>query len=181
MKAKAARTARTQSSPPRAPLRGADTGNDGETARRRHGSKPTASVVYTAPPLALAKVVGESDEGVFRVSVHGAECDARLDASVDPAVVREAMEQAARVVVEAGPEPVIVGTLVTARALTIDREGNVAAEVERIDLHVSREATIRTDQSFIRIRPRLVEQYATEVRVRARNLVQMLGALIRLN
>lgn len=137
-------------------------------------------VVYTAPPLALARVVGE-DAGGFRVSVHGHEATAALDASVDPRVVRRAIESGARVVVEAGATPLIVGALVTSAALEVDRDGSVHAEVDRFEIHARSEAMLKTPHAFVRLRGRVLEHYATEVRVRGRDLVKVLAAVIGLN
>lgn len=155
-----------------------ETPDAAEAPRRK--PRPAAGVVYTAPPLALARVVGE-EGGRFRVSVHGHEREAALDPSVDPRVLRAALESGARVVVEGGPVPVVVGALVTAPVLGEDREGNVRVEVERFEVHARTEALLKTPHAFVRLRGRLLEHYAAEVRVRGRDLVKVLAAVIGLN
>lgn len=149
-----------------------------EAAKRK--PRAAGGVVYTAPPLALARVVGEQD-GRFRISVNGHEREAVLDPSVDPRVVHAAIASGARVVVEAGAEPVVVGALVTTPALGVDRDGNVHAEVERFEIHARSEAMLKTPHAFVRLRGRVLEHYAAEVRVRGRDLVKVLAAVIGLN
>src|SRR3954468_10416162 len=82
------------------------------------------------PAVALGVVLGEAGGGRWRVRAGGVERLLAADASVDPALLREAAASGARVVLDAGSEAaVIAGVLATQRALTIDRDGAVTAEV----------------------------------------------------
>jgi hypothetical protein len=67
-------------------------------------------------------VVAREGDG-WRVRAGGAEALATVDASVDVALVEAAQASGARVVLELGEAPVIVGALQTARALTVGRDG----------------------------------------------------------
>jgi hypothetical protein len=90
---------------------------EGEKSRE---SGEIARVVYTEPPILLAKVIGE-EEGGFRIQVGSRDHVVACDASVDPAIVRAAIASGARVVLERVPELSIVGALQTAQTLTGDR------------------------------------------------------------
>lgn len=148
-----------------------------EERETESGAQPRARVVYTEPPIALATVLREEGDG-FVVRVRGAERAAVLDASVDPALVRHAIETGARVVLE---EMAIVGVLMTSPALTIDREGTVRAEVERIELTAKRDVLIKTAGAFVKLEGKRIEQFATEIHTRGRDVVRFLAAVIRLN
>lgn len=160
---------------------------DERASEPRPGPRGVPSAVEPArSSIALATVVGDEGGDRFRISMEGAERVATLDPSLDRRVVSAAMSSGARVVVEArggspAAAPVIVGALVTAPALTLDREGNVSAAVGRFEIAAKTEVLLKTAGAFVRLRPRSLEQYAAEVRVRGRDLVKVLAAVIGLN
>jgi hypothetical protein len=130
---------------------------------------------------ALGVVEGRAGEGQWRVrvgtSVHAMACDP----SVDPRVVDEAAASGARVVVDLGAEPVIVGALVTARPVTVDRDGVLALEVRRFVVTAAEEAMIRTRSAFVQVKGADVESYGNRVVSRARELLKVLGRNVRIN
>jgi len=134
-----------------------------------------------AAGVALGVVEGRAGEGSWRVrvgpSVHAMACDP----SVDPRVVDEAAASGARVVVDLGAEPVIVGALVTARPVTVGRDGVLALEVRRFVVTAAEEAMIRTQAAFVQVKGGDVESYGNRVVSRARELLKVLGRNVRIN
>jgi len=134
-----------------------------------------------AAGVALGVVEGRAGDGQWRVrvgtSVHAMACDP----SVDPRVVDEAAASGARVVVDLGAEPVIVGALVTARPVTVGRDGVLALEVKRFVVTAAEEAMIRTQSAFVQVKGADVESYGNRVVSRARELLKVLGRNVRIN
>jgi hypothetical protein len=110
--------------------------------------------------------------------VGGAERLLAADASVDPALLREAAATSARVVLDGA---VIVGVLATRRALTIDREGAVEAHVRRFALTATDEALLSGPDAFVRLKLGDVELYGRRVVSRARELCRVLGRMVKIN
>jgi hypothetical protein len=150
-----------------------------EGSGRASGEQVTPRVVYTEPPILLAKVIGEED-GSFRIRVGTQEHVVQCDASVDPHVVRLAIASGARVVVERAPELAIVGTLQTERTLTVDRAGKLEAALEEIELTANK-TLLRVPGAFIQLKGHEVEVFGNRVLTRARRLAKTLAAMIEFN
>src|SRR5690606_34097664 len=100
------------------------------------------------------------------------------DESVDPALLDEAHATGARVLVEAGGTPSIVGVVATRRALTLDREGRVTAEVTSLEVSAQEQVLLKIPGAFVRAKAREIEVYGERVLTRARNLAKILAAMI---
>lgn len=164
-------------------------------------AQPQAPATDAGPSIALGVVVGqqpgateereEATGGLWQVRLGGrtgasASADLRpcaADASVDPALLREAIATGARVVLdrdESG-EMTIVGVLATRRALTIDRTGAVEADVRRFSITAAEEALLRASGAFLQIKLDDVELYGKRVVSRARELYRVLGRMVKIN
>jgi hypothetical protein len=128
----------------------------------------------------LATLVAEEAEG-WRVRIGSREQVLPLDPSVDPALMREALEDGARVLVESSDMPMLVGMVQTSRALRVDRRGEVKAQVERFSLHARQGATLKTSAAFLRVKGAEVELYGRQVLTRAREVAKILARMISLN
>lgn len=144
---------------------------DGESSPKR---------VHASAPIQLALLL-DPVEGGWRARIGATERELAVDPSVDPALLEEARELGARVVVDASAEPVIVGVLSTRRAVTIDREGCVHAEVERFEIDAREEVLLKTPRAYIRAKAQDVEVYGGQVLTRAREVAKVLAAMIKLN
>jgi len=103
-------------------------------------------------------------------------------AGVDPALVEDARAQGARVLIDAaGSEALIVGVVLTARPVVIDREGDIRATARRIVLSASREVLAKTAAAFVQVKDDEVEVYGTRVITRAREVAKVLARMISLN
>jgi len=151
---------------------------------RRVPSKRSLGAPAPAPTVAggvlLATVLAE-ESGGWRVRIGAEEQVVGLDPSVDPALVREALEEGARGLVEAKPEPVLVGVVQTSRALRVDRQGGVDAEVERFQVRASQGATLKTATAFLQVKGAEVELYGERILSRAREVAKILARMINLN
>jgi hypothetical protein len=138
-----------------------------------------ARVVYVMPPIALASVVAR--EGArYRVRVGAQELLAELDPAVDPALVDEAIESGARVVLDPAAQA-ICGLLATSRAVRIDRRGDVRAEVRQFSVNAKEGVLLKTASSFVQLDPQRLELFASETVVRAREVFRALSQIIKLN
>lgn len=152
-----------------------------ETARER-AEPPLPRVVYTEPPFVLGQVVALAGDNRVTVRINGEVRDAALDASVDPQLLQEAIRSGARVVVETGVTPLVVGLLCTQRALTIDRSNRVSARLESLKLDVQEKLLLKTPLSFLKMDARgEVELFGERLVSRARKLAKILAAHISLN
>ena len=143
----------------------------------REQRRDAPRVVYTEPPVLLGRVVG-GREGERVVSVGERELVCRVDPEVDERL----LEDGARVLVDnSSRPPVVAGVLMTRVPLTIDPTGAVHAKLRALDVQVEESATLRTRESFVRLRGRDIELYAREVITRARDTARILAAMIRLN
>lgn len=137
-------------------------------------------LVYTQAPVLLGRIVERGERGwVVDLGPVRRELDA--DDGVDPALLEEAKEAGARVLVDASATPLIVGVVATRRALSIDADGRVAAKVRSIELSADEEIVFRIPGAFLRAKAREVEVYGERVLTRARNLAKIMAAMIKLN
>jgi hypothetical protein len=151
-----------------------------QRARRPAAQRKQAPASAPTGAVLLATVVAEAATG-WRVRIGSREQVLPLDASVDPALIREALEDGARVLVESSEAPVIVGVVQTSRALRVDRQGEVKAQVERFSLHARQGATLKTSSAFLRVKGAEVELYGRQVLTRAREVAKILARMISLN
>jgi hypothetical protein len=129
--------------------------------------------------IALATVVGREGDR-FRIRYGRRERLASCDPSVDPAVVEAAIATGARVVVEEGGDPAIVGALCTARTVSIDRDDGVRLSVKQFQV-TAQEALIQTPSAFVSVKGDEVEIFGRRILSRARELARVLARAIQLN
>lgn len=151
-----------------------------QRARRPAAQRKQAPAPLPAGTVLLATVLAEEPQG-WRVRIGTREQVLPLEPSVDPALVREAMEEGARVLVEGSEPPVVVGVVQTSRALRVDRQGAVKAEVERFFIHARLGATLKTSAAFLRVKGSEAELYGHRVITRAREVAKILARMISLN
>jgi hypothetical protein len=149
-------------------------------AKRSASAQTPQAPALPAGTVLLATLVAEEAAG-WRVRIGTREQTVPLDASVDPELVREALAEGARVLVEAGPSPVLAGVVQTSRALRVNREGRVDATVERFRVHANESATLQTASAFMRVKDAEVELYGTRILTRAREVAKILARMINLN
>jgi hypothetical protein len=154
-------------------------GREVEEGGRESGEQMSPRVVYTEPPVLLARVIGE-EASSFRIRVGTQEHLVPCDPSVDPAVVRGAIATGARVVLERTPELTIVGTLQTAQTLVVDRNGKLDATLEEIKL-TAKKTLLRVPGAFVELKSSEVEVYGNRVLTRARKLAKTLATMIEFN
>ncbi len=131
--------------------------------------------------VGLGAVVG-AEGSRWRVRTAAGEVLVPLDPSVDPLLVEEARASGARVLLERGPGgAVLVGVVQTSRALRIDRDGVVEAEVERFSLQARSEAVLKTVSAFLQLKAGEVELRGIRTLVRAREMAKVLARIISLN
>jgi len=146
---------------------------------RPHGSARRSAQRSTGTPFNLAKVIGREGESC-RVLVAGAEWTVTVDPCVDPVLLDEAAASGAWAVVTDGGAPCVLGLLCTSRSLAIDRDGSVDAELKRF--HVSaEEALLKTGGAFLQLKEQEIELYGQRIVSRARELLRLLGRMIKLN
>jgi hypothetical protein len=144
-------------------------------------SRRSPRVVYTQPPVVLAKLLGREGRG-WRVRLAGAEHIASCDDSVDPALLDEAARCGSRVVIETSEDgPTIVGTLTTSRAVRIDGEGAVDVKLKSFRVTVEDEVLLRTEGAFARVSGGQIELYGQQILTRAREIARILARMIKLN
>ena len=144
------------------------------------------ALVPFAPPrpacdgaLRLARILAREGDG-FRIEWSGGEEIARCDEAVDPALLDEAMGSGARIVVEDGPEPVIVGALAIARTIAVDREGAIRVSVKQFEV-TAEEALLKTASAFVSLKGDEVEVFGRRILSRAREVARILARAIQLN
>jgi hypothetical protein len=150
-----------------------------EESDRESSEQISPRVVYTEPPILLAKVIRE-ENGSFVIRAGTQEHLVACDPSVDPAVIRAAIGSGARVVLERTPELAIVGTLQTSQTLTVDRNGKLEATLEEIKL-TAKKTLLRVPGAFVELKPEEVEVFGNRVLTRARRVAKTLAAMIELN
>lgn len=134
------------------------------------------------PGLRLGRAVRAEPRG-WRLSFGGEEVVASVDPCVATALLEEAARSGARVVVERTESGghTVVGLLTTERAVTIDRAGDVQAQVRRWKVVASDEVLMQAPGSFLQLKLSEAELYANRVVCRARELTRLLGRMIKLN
>lgn len=143
-------------------------------------SPPATRAVYAPPPVQLGVVVAREGDR-WRVRVGREERLLSRDASVDEALVDEAMATGARVVVDLDEGPAVVGVLLTRRALTVTPDGDVEASVRRFKVSARDEAVLQTPGAFVRAKGDEVELFGARVLTRAREVARILARMIKLN
>ena len=166
-------------------FKGSQTMKPARRRARRSPSKRALGPPVQVPSIQegavlLATVLAE-EAGGWRVRIGAREQVVALDPSVDPALVREAMAQGARALVEARPSPALVGVVQTSRALRVDRGGKVDATVERFQVQAHQGATLKTASAFLQVKGAEVELYGERILTRAREVAKILARMINLN
>lgn len=131
--------------------------------------------------VALGVVEGRAGDGHWRVRVGAELVTAACDPAVDPALVEDARGAGARVVLDLAGAPVIAGVLLTARPVTLGRDGSVSLEVRRFVVTAAEEAMLRTHAAFVQVKGADVESFGNRVVSRARELLKVLGRNVRIN
>lgn len=132
--------------------------------------------------LTLAELIRPLDEESWQVRVGGGLREATRDEAVDPALLVVCAEQRRRVVILAdGERLVIVGTLQVRRALDIDAQGHVEANVESFKVKAKAEVTLQTAAAFVQVKAEQVELFGERVLTRARGVAKTLARMISLN
>jgi hypothetical protein len=143
------------------------------------GLQPTARVVYTQAPVLLGALLRKGSKGWW-VKLGGREQELTAGPTLDPALLREA-PSGSPVVVDASAEPVIAGLLVTSRSLKVNPDNTVDAQVRRFRVTAEDEVVVRTPGAFLQLLTNDVELYGNRVVSRARELIKILGRMIKLN
>ena len=140
-------------------------------------------VVYTSPPLSLARLLGPAAAGRWRVEAHGAELEVEAAPDVDPALLAEVVARGGRVLLEASPDeaPRVAGVLQVRRALELDEHGDVRAKVRTFELRATKDFLLTTGRAMLRADGEDLELYGREVLTRAREVAKILGRMITLN
>jgi hypothetical protein len=157
--------------------------NDKKRAGSRlRGRVRTARERLPVPGLRLGRVISPV-EGGCRVMASGEERLARLDPSVDPALLPSATASGARAVLEVSEsgEWLLVGFLATRRAVELSPAGDVDVEVRRWRVHADHEVLFKSPGAFLQLKVHEVELYANRIACRARELTRLLGRMIKLN
>lgn len=138
-------------------------------------------VVYTQPPIQLARLVTE-ENGRWRIELGGGLQLVDASPDVDPALLRDVAARSGRVLVEtADGVPRIAGALQVRRAIEIDENGDVVTTLRSMRVRATREIQLTTERALVWIKGEDVELYGKEVLTRAREVAKILGRLISLN
>jgi hypothetical protein len=131
--------------------------------------------------VTIGTVLGSEGER-WRVRTAAGEQLVPLDCSVDPLLVEEARASGSRVLLEGGPRGLtLVGLVQTSRALRIDPQGVVEAQVERLSIQARQEAVLKTFSAFLKLRGGDVELRGVRTLLRAREMAKVLARIISLN
>jgi hypothetical protein len=152
-------------------------------ARARPETQTTEAapkLVYTNAPVLLGRVMERTRAG-YIVDLGAVKREMVADPSVDPALIEEAMQRGARVLVDQSGEPCIVGVIATQRSVVIDSEGRVDAKVRSFSVDAREEVLLKVPGAFMRAVGREVEVYGDRVLTRARDLAKIMSAMIKLN
>lgn len=157
-----------------------EVGADAVAKERSDVEERSATRVLSPPPVLLGRL-DAADGAAWLVEVGASIRRAEVDSSVDPVLLKDVARRGARVLLEAGSPLRIVGVLQTQRALTVDRSGDVKADVRSLEVNASESILLRTTGAFVRAKAREVEVYGDRVLTRARDLARTLSAMIKLN
>lgn len=141
-------------------------------------------VVYTQPPLQLARLIAEEEADGWRIELGGVERVVEASSDVDPALLRDVVRRAGRVLIEtlsADGAPRIAGVLQVRRTLEIDEHGDLVASLRSMQVRATREIQLTTERALVWIKGDDLELYGKEVLTRAREVAKILGRLISLN
>lgn len=141
---------------------------------------PRPRLVYTHAPVLLGRLVAPHADG-WTVDLGSIVRVVARDESVDPALLEDALRLGARVLIDATAEPVIVGVIATQRAMTIDRDGRIEEKVRSFAVEAEESVLLKVPGAFLRAKERAVEVYGDRVLTRARDLVKILAAMVKLN
>jgi hypothetical protein len=111
------------------------------------------------------------------------EADARLAPSLDPIVVRTAIERRETVIVQEGEEGyVVLGVLRTAPTPGVDKGDEYVIEARRLHLNADHELSLVSGASQIALRAiGMVETIATSITSRASSVHKIIGRMLHLN
>ena len=141
---------------------------------------PLHVVPQLAAGAALARLVAPAGD-VWEVRVGGQTHHVGVCPSVDPALLAEACEAGARVLIEVSGTPLIVGVVQVARTPTMDREGNLIADAQRVILRGAQEVLLQSKRSYVRLQHEDIELYGRDSLTRARGVAKILARMIDLN
>lgn len=149
----------------------------------KHASEetPQGRVVYLHAGVALGVVLGRAEGGRWRVRLHGAERELPADPCVDPALLDDAVASGARVLIDGGAEPAIVGAVVTSRPVAYGRDGALDVRAPRVTVDAASEVTLKTPWSFVRLNQSDAEVFGQRVVLRAREVARFLARMISMN
>jgi len=118
----------------------------------------------------------------WRVRVGLKETVARVDPSLDLALLEDLSSQQGNVVLHGPAEsPTILGALTTHRPIHLDDRGDLHVSARRIVLDAADRVLARVPGAFMEVKGEEVEIYANRVVTRARELAKMLAAMIKIN
>lgn len=143
--------------------------------------EPRARVSVLHGGVALGVVLGRGAGGRWRVRVHGVEREVEADPAVDGSLLDEAAATGARVLLEGGAEPVVVGAVLTARPVQYAPDGTVHVRAPAVTVEAQTEVTLKTPWSFLRLNQSDAEVYGHRVVLRAREVARFLARMISMN
>lgn len=118
-----------------------------------------------------------------RIALGGSAFEAKVDASVDAAVLHTAVRRGERAIVqeEAGAW-VVLGVLRTAATPGVDEMDDLELRAKRIALVADHEVRLSTGQASVVLRARgYIESIANDITTRATSLHKIIGRMLRLN
>lgn len=150
-------------------------------AEREGVEEVSAKVLPLHGAVALGVLVGRAEGARWRARIHGQERLVRADDAVDPALLEEAVASGARVLIEGGVDPCIVGAVMTSRPVVHGRDGSVHVRAPELTVEAERVVTLKTPWSFLRLNQSDAELYGQRVVVKAREVARLLARLISMN
>lgn len=131
--------------------------------------------------VSLARLLAAHGDG-WLIRLGALEQLASIDPAVDPALLGEAYQAGARVLVEVDQgAPTVVGVVQTSRTLRIDRTGRVEAQVEKLTIQARTEVVLKTFAASLQLKADEVEVRGVRVLLRAREVAKVLARMISLN
>jgi hypothetical protein len=148
---------------------------------QRARGRAATKVVYTQPPLVLARLLGRENAG-WRVELAGRQVVVPCDASVDPALLDDLAGRGARVVLDTCDGALtIAGALTTGRPLEINRSGEIDVSAKSFRVTVEEEILLRGPGAFARVLGDEIELYGRHILSRAREIARILARMIKMN
>lgn len=132
---------------------------------------------------ALPLVAFDAQKRVARVAVGPRQVAARVDATVDSAVLVTALARGERVLVEQGPRALVVlGTLRTQATPGLDVGDDYVIRASRVRVEGEHEVTLTSGKASLALRAvGVVETIAQDITTRASALHKLVGRMLRLN